>query len=167
MSSAVDFTTTTPNKTPAKKRKRKASGNNDIEVEEIVVNGEKVIENLDNDDEPFDPSLLCSVEITAVDRSRSSSPELKKAPKISTPRGPLKLSNSMFKKKKKVTPVKKKPKKKRSGEIEEITLTDDEDENSTSYVTQSDIDQSAENKLMAKANKFINNDDIDSDVSLE
>ena len=76
----------------------------------------------------------------------------------------------MFKKKKKVSPIKRKPikKKKNSGEIEEITLTDDEDENSTSYVTQSDIDQNAENKLMAKANSFINNDDdIDSDVSLE
>ena len=53
MSSAVDLdnstTTSTPTKTPSKKRKRKATGGNDIEVEEIVVNGEKVMENLDNE----------------------------------------------------------------------------------------------------------------------
>ena len=40
----------------------------DIEVEEIVVNGESVLENMENDDGAFDPSMLCSVEITAVNR---------------------------------------------------------------------------------------------------
>ena len=42
----------------------------DIEVEEIVVNGESVLENMENDDGAFDPSMLCSVEITAVNRHR-------------------------------------------------------------------------------------------------
>jgi len=172
----------TPRKTPSKKRKREPNGNGeDIEVEEIVVNGESVLENMDNDDDAFDPSLLCSVEITAVDRESSSEPELKRpkpkmTPKIAPQRGPLKLSNSMFKKKKKSpmmrkSPLKMKKRPKRTSEIEEITLTDDEDENSTSYVTQSEVDENAEKKILAKANKFINNADdsdaIDSDVSLE
>jgi len=165
-----NMSTSTPIKTPSKKRKRpeKISNTNgdDIEVEEIVVNGENVLDR--DDDDAFDPSLLCSVEITAVDRSASSSPELVKRPKMAPqPRGPLKLSNSMFKKKKK-TPIKMKKARKKTGEIEEITLTDDEDL-STSYVTQSEVDDMAEKKIMDKANKFINNDenDIDSDVSLE
>jgi len=163
------MTTSTPVKTPSKKRKRPAVSNtngDDIEVEEIVVNGENVLDR--DDDDAFDPSLLCSVEITAVDRSASSSPELVKRPKMAPqPRGPLKLSNSMFKKKKK-TPIKMKKARKKQGEIEEITLTDDEDL-STSYVTQSEIDDLAEKKIMDKANNFIQNDEngIDSDVSLE
>ena len=69
------------------------------------------------------------------------------------------------------SPLKMKKRPKRTSEIEEITLTDDEDENSTSYVTQSEVDENAEKKILAKANKFINNADdsdaIDSDVSLE
>merc|ERR1719195_1894123 len=102
--------TSTPIKTPAKRgRKRKKEETNgngeDIEVEEIVVNGENVLEKMDNDSDAFDPSLLCSVEITAVDRESSSEPELKRPkpmmPKFAPQRGPLKLSNSMFKKKKK------------------------------------------------------------------
>merc|ERR1719348_1743884 len=144
------MTTSTPVKTPTKKRKRPAVSNtngDDIEVEEIVVNGENVLDR--DDDDAFDPSLLCSVEITAVDRSASSSPELVKRPKMAPqPRGPLKLSNSMFKKKKK-TPIKMKKAKKKQGEIEEITLTDGEDL-STSYVTQSEIDDLAEKKIMDK-----------------
>ena len=170
----------TPRKTPSKKRKREPNGNgDDIEVEDVVVNGESVLDN--DDDDAFDPSLLCSVEITAVDRESSSEPELKRPkpkqmmPKIAPQRGPLKLSNSMFKKKKKSplmkkSPLKMKKRPKRTSEIEEITLTDDEDENSTSYVTQSEVDENAEKKILAKANKFINNDSddaIDSDVSLE
>ena len=57
--------TSTPIKTPAKRgRKRKKEETNgngeDIEVEEIVVNGENVLEKMDNDSDAFDPSLLCS-----------------------------------------------------------------------------------------------------------
>ena len=61
--------------TPRKRKRQKAkpaaemNGNGeDIEVEEIVVNGESVLENMENDDGAFDPSMLCSVEITAVNR---------------------------------------------------------------------------------------------------
>ena len=185
--------TSTPIKTPAKRgRKRKKEETNgngeDIEVEEIVVNGENVLEKMDNDSDAFDPSLLCSVEITAVDREGSSSPELKRnKPSIfqqqQQRRGPMKLSNSMFKKKKMKmrSPIKtKKRRRKPSGEIEEITLTDDEeeDENSTSYVTQSEV---AEDAVLGNANEFVksqqkkkalpddgdDSDAIDSDVSLE
>ena len=183
--------TSTPIKTPAKRgRKRKKEETNgngeDIEVEEIVVNGENVLEKMDNDSDAFDPSLLCSVEITAVDREGSSSPELKRnKPSIfqqqQQRRGPMKLSNSMFKKKKMKmrSPIKtKKRRRKPSGEIEEITLTDDEDENSTSYVTQS---EGGEDAVLGNANEFVNSqqkkkalpddgddsDAIDSDVSLE
>ena len=185
--------TSTPIKTPAKRgRKRKKEETNgngeDIEVEEIVVNGENVLEKMDNDSDAFDPSLLCSVEITAVDREGSSSPELKRnKPSIfqqqQQRRGPMKLSNSMFKKKKMKmrSPIKtKKRRRKPSGEIEEITLTDDEevDENSTSYVTQSEVGEDA---VLEKASEFVksqqkkkalpddgdDSDAIDSDVSLE
>ena len=185
--------TSTPIKTPAKRgRKRKKEETNgngeDIEVEEIVVNGENVLEKMDNDSDAFDPSLLCSVEITAVDREGSSSPELKRnKPSIfqqqQQRRGPMKLSNSMFKKKKMKmrSPIKtKKRRRKPSGEIEEITLTDDEaeDESSTSYVTQSEV---AEDAVLGKASEFVksqqkkkalpddgdDSDAIDSDVSLE
>merc|ERR1712029_1077550 len=55
------MTTSTPVKTPSKKRKRPAVSN---------TNGENVLDR--DDDDAFDPSLLCSVEITAVDRSASS-----------------------------------------------------------------------------------------------
>ena len=165
----------TPVKSP-RKRKRKpeptaaeVNGNGDIEVEEIVVNGESVLENMENDDGAFDPSMLCSVEITAVNRESSSSPELKRPKPIQQrQRGPMKLSNSMFKKKRR-SPIKmkKRPKpKKDTSDIEEITLTDDEvDENSTSYVTQSEFSSSPVQKNLSR-----NNDEseaVDSDVSLE
>ena len=76
----------------------------------------------------------------------------------------MKLSNSMFKKRQKVrSPLKKKKKVARRAdeEIEEITLSDDEE--NTSYVSQTDIN----NDLIEKANRFINNTGDDSDVSLE
>ena len=168
--------TSTPVKTP-RKRKRKpvptaaeVNGNGeDIQVEEIVVNGESVLENMENDDEAFDPSMLCSVEITAVNRESSSSPELKRPKPIpQRPRGPMKLSNSMFKKKRR-SPIKmkKRPKPKTdTSDIEEITLTDDEvDENSTSYVTQSDIPSSPAKKNLTRHDD--DSDAVDSDVSLE
>merc|ERR1719282_148512 len=147
----------TPRKTPSKKRKREPNGNGeDIEVEEIVVNGESVLENMENDDGAFDPSMLCSVEITAVNRESSSSPELKRPKPIpQRQRGPMKLSNSMFKKKRR-SPIKmkKRPKpKKDTSDIEEITLTDDEvDENSTSYVTQSEFSSSPVQKNLSRNN---------------
>ena len=65
---------------------------------------------------------------TLVIRESSSSPELKR-PKPIPQRGPMKLSNSMFRKKRR-TPIKmkKRPRpKKDPGDIEEITLTDDEE----------------------------------------
>merc|ERR1711915_17232 len=126
-------------------------------------------ENLDNDDGAFDPSMLCSVEITAVNRESSSSPELKR-PKPIPQRGPMKLSNSMFKKKARRSPIKmkKRPKPKiDTSDIEEITLTDDEvDENSTSYVTQSDIVSSPAKKNLSRTNDE-DSEAVDSDVSLE
>merc|ERR1712079_889478 len=146
-----------------KRKKEEMNGNReDIEVEEIVVNGENVLEKMDNDSDAFDPSLLCSVEITAVDREGSSSPELKRnKPSIfqqqQQRRGPMKLSNSMLKKMKMRSPIKtKKRRRKPSGEIEEITLTDDEeeeDENSTSYVTQSEVGEDA---VLGKAHESVN-----------
>lgn len=173
----------TPVKTP-RKRKRKIkpmpaatemNGNGeDIQVEEIVVNGESVLENMENDDEAFDPSLLCSVEITAVnDRESSSSPELKRPRPIPQQRGPMKLSNSMFKKKQRRSPLKvkkrPKPKKVNTSDIEEITLTDDDEEdNNTSYVTQAELSSSpAVKKNLTRNNDEDESDAVDSDVSLE
>merc|ERR1712147_402456 len=166
--------TSTSVKTPRKRKPVPAAaevnGNGeDIQVEEIVVNGESVLENMENDDEAFDPSMLCSVEITAVNRESSSSPELKRPKPIpQRQRGPMKLSNSMFKKKRR-SPIKmkKRPKPKTdTSDIEEITLTDDEvDENSTSYVTQSDIPSSPAKKNLTRHDD--DSDAVDSDVSLE
>ena len=54
------------------------------------------------------------------------------------------------------------------GEIEEITI--DDDENSVGYVSQSELESRNAAKINKKANKFINgdtDDDFDSDVSLE
>ena len=54
------------------------------------------------------------------------------------------------------------------GEIEEITI--DDDENSVGYVSQSEIESRNAAIINKKANKFINrdtDDDFDSDVSLE
>ena len=73
----------------------------------------------------------------------------------------------MFTKKKK-TPVKIN-KEVADHEIEEITIIED-DEDSTSYVSQSTLDSIAASNLNQKANKFINSNDddsFDSDVSLE
>ena len=172
----------TPVKSPRKRKRQKPvssdatemNGNGeDIQVEEIVVNGESVLENMDNDDEAFDPSLLCSVEITAVNRESSSSPELKRPRPIPQQRGPMKLSNSMFKKKQRRSPlkVKKRPKPKpkdNTSDIEEITLTDDEDDNNTSYVTQSELTSSpVVKKNLSRNNDEDESDAVDSDVSLE
>ena len=165
----VDTDSSTPKKTPRKtpqpkKRKRKASASDDIEVEEIVVNGESVFDKTEEEDDGFDPSQLCSVEITSVERGSSSEPEVKRPKVTNQPKGPLKLSNSMFKKKLKVrSPLKKKRKvaRKADEEIEEITLSDDEE--NTSYVGQAELNED----LMEKANRFINNTEDDSDVSLE
>ena len=174
----VDINGSTPKKTPrktqpkspvksTKKRKRKVSASDDIEVEEIVVNGESVYDKAEEEDEGFDPSQLCSVEITAVERGSSSEPEVKRPKVINQQKGPLKLSNSMFKKKQKVrSPLKKKRKKvtrKPDEEIEEITLSDDEENENTSYVSQAVLNED----LIMKANRFINNTEDDSDVSLE
>jgi len=167
----VDTDSSTPKKTPRKtqpkmpkKRKRKASASDDIEVQEIVVNGESVFDKTEDEDDGFDPSQLCSVEITSVERGSSSEPEVKRPKVTPQPKGPLKLSNSMFKKKQKVrSPLKKKKKvaRKDDEEIEEITLSDDEE--NTSYVSQTELN----NDLIEKANRFINNTEDDSDVSLE
>ena len=174
----VDINGSTPKKTPrktqpkspvksTKKRKRKVSASDDIEVEEIVVNGESVYDKAEEEDEGFDPSQLCSVEITAVERGSSSEPEVKRPKVTNQQKGPLKLSNSMFKKKQKVrSPLKKKKKKvtrKPDEEIEEITLSVDEENENTSYVSQAVLNED----LIMKANRFINNTEDDSDVSLE
>jgi len=156
--------------TPSKSKASRASTDNDIEVEEIVVNGEPVFGNMGEDDAVFDPSMLCSVEITA-ERDSSSTPPVSKKRKMNTstpsskPSGPLRLSKNMFTKKKKSP---KKPVKEDSdSEIEEITIIDDED--STGYVSQSVLDAVAAQNINQKANDFINSkeDSFDSDVSLE
>merc|ERR1712226_589359 len=75
----LKFTTepkTSPAKQPAKKRTketRKESADDDIEVEGIVLNGESVYANGEGGGNmgDFDPSMLCSVEITA-DRDSDS-----------------------------------------------------------------------------------------------
>eukprot|EP00092_Neocalanus_flemingeri_P039757 GFUD01043296.1.p1 GENE.GFUD01043296.1~~GFUD01043296.1.p1 ORF type:complete len:610 (+),score=230.65 GFUD01043296.1:50-1879(+) len=167
--------------TPAKAKSR-ASTDNDIEVEEIVVNGEPVFGSMGDSDGVFDPSMLCSVEITAERDSDSSSPPPPKKQKISrksttiTPvaskhNGPLRISKNMFTKKKK-TPSKLKAastKAESDSDIEEITIIDDDD--STGYVSQSTLDAIAAQNINQKANKFINSnkddDSFDSDVSLE
>ena len=85
----------------------------------------------------------------------------------------MKISNKFLKKKspKKKFPVMKKAKKRKmadDGEIEEITI--DDDENSVGYVSQSELESRNAAKINKKANKFINgetDDDFDSDVSLE
>merc|ERR1711915_467489 len=148
------------------------STDNDIEVEEIVVNGEPVLGSMGDSEAIFDPSMLCSVEITA-ERDSSATPPPKKRkvggspPKTKNSNGPLKLSRNMFTKKKK-SPVKIN-KAVVDHEIEEITIIED-DEDSTSYVSQSTLDSIAASNLNQKANKFINSNDddsFDSDVSLE
>jgi len=182
-------------KSPGKRRtketsKRKESGEDEIEVEGVVINGEAVY-GADGNDGDLDPSLLCSVEITAS-RESSSDPSpctpkqpLKKKRKLNmTPsgkrpltgpasqRGQMKISNKFLKKKspKKVkTPMKspmKKRKKMEDDVIEEITIEDDD---SVGYVSQSELEHRANKKINAKANKFINgaDDDFDSDVSLD
>ena len=85
----------------------------------------------------------------------------------------MKISNKFLKKKspKKKFPVMKKAKKRKmadDGEIEEITIDDDED--SVGYVSQTELESKNAANINAKANKFINgdtDDDFDSDVSLE
>merc|ERR1719221_1538460 len=164
----VESDSSTPKKTPRKtpqpkKRKRKTSASDDIEVQEIVVNGQSVFDKTEDEDDGFDPSQLCSVEITSVERGSSSEPEVKRPKVPSQPKGPLKLSNSMFKKIQKVrSPLRKKKKKvlrKPDQEIEEITLSDDEE--NTSNVSQTEFNDD----LIKKANRFINNTEDDSDVS--
>lgn len=176
-SSSPNKSKASPNKrkmkaTPVKPKSSRTSTDNDIEVEEIVVNGEPVFGNMGDDDHVFDPSMLCSVEITAErDSSESPPPTKKRKINTSTPsnnksKGPLRLSKNMFTKKKK-TPLKPAPTKADSdSEIEEITIVDDED--STGYVSQSTLDAIAAQNINQKANKFINKEDsFDSDVSLE
>jgi len=177
-SSSPNKSKASPNKrkmksTPVKPKSSRTSTDNDIEVEEIVVNGEPVFGSMGDDDNVFDPSMLCSVEITA-ERDSSATPPPTKKRKINTstpsnnkPTGPLRLSKNMFTKKKK-TPLKPAPTKADSdSEIEEITIVDDED--STGYVSQSTLDAIAAQNINQKANKFINKEDdsFDSDVSLE
>ena len=84
----------------------------------------------------------------------------------------MKISNKFLKKKSpKKLPVMKKAKKRKmadDGEIEEITIDDDED--SVGYVSQTELESKTAANINAKANKFINgdtDDDFDSDVSLE
>jgi len=159
----------TPSKVTPKSR---SSTDNDIEVEEIVVNGEPVFGSMGDSDCGFDPSMLCSVEITA-DRDSSSSPPPTKKQRISKKpspvkqNGPLRLSKNMFtKKKKKSISRAAKAESDHDSDIEEITIIDDED--STGYVSQSTLDAVAAQNINQKANQFINKEDsFDSDVSLE
>jgi len=172
----------------------KSDGDDDcIEVEEIVVNGEQVYTNTNGDasseeDGFIDPSLLCSVEITGVENRgseedngwssgptsipSSTTPKKKKTSPTSAQRhsGPLRLSKNMFKRKKgpSITPnITKKPRKEiqNDSDIEEITLDDDDD--STGYVSQTTLDSLANQAIMAKVNKFAQDEDEDSDISLE
>lgn len=165
------------------------SGDDDIAVEGIVLNGEAVYANGEEGGlGDFDPSMLCSVEITPSDqRDSSSSPtpltprsppkkkrKLEKSPVRARPvvgpasvRGQMKISNKFLKKKspKKQSPMKKKPLKRKHSqdEIEEITLDDDED--SVGYISQTQFNAVKEKKKTAK--NSADDDDFDSDVSLE
>lgn len=186
------FFSTEP-KSPGKRRtketsKRKESGEDDIEVEGVVINGEAVY-GANGDDGDLDPSLLCSVEITASRESSSDpspptprTPPKKKRKLNMTPsgkrpltgpasaRGQMRISNKFLKKKSpKKTPMKnpmKKRKKMEDDVIEEITIDDDD---SVGYVSQSDLEYRTNKKINAKANKFIDgaDEDFDSDVSLD
>ena len=156
------------NPSVSKKRSRKVSETDDIEVQEIVVNGESVFDNTGDPDGGFDPSQLCSVEITSMERGSSSEPEVKRPKMSSQVRGPLKLSNSMFKKKSKnKSPLKKKRKRKiNPEEIPEITLSDDEE--NTDYVSQSQSDiQEDIIEMEENFNTKAATVEDDSDVSLE
>jgi len=174
----------TPKKTPTKKKKppKKTLNLEDedcIEVEEIVVNGEPVFENgengegSENGDGYIDPSLLCSVEITGTDTGGSGDEVISSNKKKSTatpikPKltGPLRISSNMFKRKKapSVSPQKAKKPKSDDAEIEEITL--DDSDNSTGYVSQATMEYYSNRSVLEKANKFVQDDGDDSDVSL-
>jgi len=159
----------------------------DIEVEGIVLNGEAVYANGEDGGGmgDFDPSLLCSVEIsTGRDSDSCSTPTprtprqpLKKKMKLnksvtkSPSSGPvpshgrIKISNKFLKKKPKSTPIKMKPTKRKAeddDDIEEITIDDDED--SVSYVSQPVL---AKKSLKKQRLSEDDDDNFDSDVSLE
>lgn len=188
-------------KSPAKRRTkepRKDSGDDDIEVEGVVINGEAVFANgeaVEEGEGVFDPSMLCSVEITAGRDSDSTPTPTPQGPprkkkKLGHPslpsrptsgpasaRGQMRISNKFLKKKTpkkdKMSPIKMKGRKRKApgDEIEEITLDDDD---SVGYVSQSDIDLKVAKDLNKKQNKFIHgggddedDDDFDSDVSLD
>jgi len=180
-------------KSPGKRKTKETvreSSNDDIEVEGVVINGDTVYAANGGDDDEvadFDPSMLCSVEITAERDSDSTptprGPPLKKKRKLgnclpavgpASVQGRMKISNKFLKKKspKKKFPVMKKAKKRKmaeDGEIEEITI-DDDSKDSVGYVSQSELESRTAANINKKANKFINgdtDDDFDSDVSLE
>jgi len=104
-------------------KKSKPSGDDDIAVEEIIVNGDAILGNQDF----FDPSQLCSIQITGV----STPPAPPRIPPVKRPTGPLRLSNKMFKKK---TPNKPQRPSTPDSDIEEITIIDDNDK------VESDVD---------------------------
>jgi hypothetical protein len=120
--------------TPAKRRSSRASTDNDIEVEEIVVNSEPVFGSMGNSDGVLDPCMLCSVEIPADGGSSASpppSPPPSKKQKISKRFTSSNPSNS-----KQGGPLEPTATKAESdSDIEEIAIINYED--GTGYVSQS------------------------------
>jgi len=89
----------------------------EIAVEEIVMNGEKVLGNEDF----FDPSQLCSIQITGG----SNVPAPPKIPPVKRPpSGPLRISTKMFKKKSPIKHPERPPTP--DSDIEEITIEDED-----------------------------------------
>jgi len=121
--------------TPKPKKKKAATNSGDCDVEEIVINGEPTF---GLSDDEFDPSQLCSAELTTgeSDEGPKSSHKMPTSPSKhynnSSPSTskPFKISTNMFKKKSPAKRMKPPKPKKRApdSDIEEITIDDSDDD---------------------------------------
>jgi len=121
--------TPTPKK-PMKKKKKTEAKTSDCEIEEVVINGQPTF---GLSDDEFDPSQLCSAELTTGDDGGDEEPKptIRVNSNVSKDSKPIKVSTNMFKKK---SPTKRtkppQPKKKEpDSDIEEITIDDSDDGN--------------------------------------
>lgn len=119
--------------TPKKKKKKTEAKTSDCEIEEVVINGQPTF---GLSDDEFDPSQLCSAELTTGETESndggesSSKPSPAKFQVNSSVSKPIKVSTNMFKKKspaKRMKPPQPK-KKKPDSDIEEITIDDSDDD---------------------------------------
>jgi len=133
--------TPTPKK-PMKKKKKTEAKTSDCEIEEVVINGQPTF---GLSDDEFDPSQLCSAELTTgetesndggeEEQKTPTKPTIKINPKYQSPSvsnvsKPIKVSTNMFKKKsptKRTKPPQSK-KKEPDSDIEEITIDDSDDD---------------------------------------